>query len=327
MQSNGVYWVGADGNTYMRGEGDAQAFKWLAPYQTPQQLGYTQMDDPNPPDPAPTGGGGGGSGLSPEQIAAYDAQIGNVNSAIGRLGVQRTSGQAGVQGAYDTALQQLLLGKNQAEGAYNENVQGAKTDYVGAKNTIGSQAGEALNGLRRLLGSRGAGGGSAARILAPQAVARGATLQRADAGNQFAANRRAQDTSWGNYMTDYGNQVTGATGQRDEQLRTLNNSITQNNASLLQQLAQLQVERAGSGGGGVAAAQPYLNQANTLLDQLANSGPAKINYNTQAYQAPSLASYNTTPTNTSFNRSAGGNDYFSPYLQTLLGKKSQFGIA
>lgn len=59
--ANGVYWVGQDGNTYMRGEGDAQAFKWFAPLQSPEQMGYTLIDDPVNPTrtPAPTGGTGG----------------------------------------------------------------------------------------------------------------------------------------------------------------------------------------------------------------------------------------------------------------------------
>jgi len=48
----GVYWIGQDGNTYMKGDEIAggQVTKWIAPYKTPEQLGYAQIADPvNPP--------------------------------------------------------------------------------------------------------------------------------------------------------------------------------------------------------------------------------------------------------------------------------------
>jgi hypothetical protein len=265
---------------------------------------------------ATTGGSDGGySAAELAQQAANNQAIGNINSAIGRLGTQQASGNQGIDNAYNTALQQLLLGKNQGELSYNQGKQTNATNYVQNKNAIGANAGEALNGIQRLLGSRGAGGSSAYNTVAPGAVARGATLQRADAGQNFGANQQGLDTNWNQYMTGYNNSVTGAGAQRDEQKRTLNDSITQNNASLLQQLASLQ-----AGAGNSAGAQPYLDQANSLLDRLATSAPAQINYNTQAYTPPSISSYSATPTSTSYNQQNGG-DYFSPFLQTLLGKK------
>lgn len=266
------------------------------------------------------GGGGGGAGVD---LSAYDQGIGNVQAGLNRLGTQQNSGYGAIESSYQDALNQLLLGKNRANQDYTNTKQTAATDYVGAKNTVGSQAGESLTGLQRLLGSRGAGGGSAARIAAPQAVARGASLQRADIGNTFGKNNQALDTNWGNFMTDYDNQVSSAGNQRTQQRQGLEQSIEGNRASLLQTLAQLTGQRAqAAGGNATGAAQPYLDQANSVLDRLSNYTTAPINFQTQAYQAPALSTYNPQATETSF-QGQGSNDYFSPYLQALLGKKQQ----
>lgn len=265
-------------------------------------------------------------------LGQYDQAIANTQAGINRLPSQLQSGFSGIDTSYQDAINQLLLGKNQGEQSYKTNKQSSATGYVGAKNTIGAQAGDTLNGLLRLLGSRGAGGGSAARGTgrgtARGAVSRGASLQRADVGQTFGENNQALDTNWNNYLTGYNNEVSSAGSQRDRNKQTLQQSIDTNRATLLQSLAQLQAQRAeAAGGNSTAAAQPYLDQANAILDRTSNYTVAPINYQTQAYTPPDVASYTTTPNATpTFNDSAA-NDYFSPYLQKLLGKRQQPGIA
>lgn len=283
---------------------------------------------PTPAAPGSTTSGGASgsattSSVDPNLIAQYDQAIGNTNSAIGRLDPTLQSGYSGIDASYQNALNQLLLGKNQGQQAYDTNKLQTGQNYVGAKNTIGANAGNTLNGLLRLLGSRGAGGGSAYNISAPGAVARGATLQRQDAGNTFGQNNQALDTNWNNFLTGYNNQVSSAGSQKDQQRQSLEQSINTNRATLLQSLAQLQAQKASAAGGNpVSASQASLNQANALLNQNANYTTAPINYQTQAYTAPSLASYNTNPQAApTFNGQAPTSDYFSPYLSSLLGKK------
>lgn len=256
-------------------------------------------------------------------LSQYDQSIGNVNQGISGLGAQQQTGLSAIDASYRDALNQLLLGKNQSQSAYNTGKQLSATDYVGAKNTIGSQAGGLLSGLQRLLGSRGAGGGSAYLQAAPQAVTRGASLQRADAGNIFGQNNQNMDTNWGNYLQGYDNSVNSAKSQKERAAQSLQQSIDSSRASLLQNLAQLQSQRASvAGGNPVSASQGSLDQANSLLGKTYSTAPISIN--TQAYQAPSLASYTTNPqsVSTTQNQQAGG-DYFSPYLSALLGKDKQ----
>lgn len=258
-------------------------------------------------------------------IGQFDQGIGNVQSAINRLGSQYNSGVSGIDSSYQNALNQLLLGRNQAQSSYDTNVQQNKTDYVGGKNSIRSQAGSALNGLLRLLGSRGAGGSSAATITAPGAVARQATLQQNELSNTFGSNARSLDTNWNNYLTGYTNQVNSATGQRDQNKAQFQREIDANRDSLLRTLATLSGQRASAAGGNpVAAAQPYLDQANQLADRNANYNVAPISYQTQAYNAPELSRYTSTPATPTLQGQSQSNDYYSPYLAALLGKKQQY---
>lgn len=258
-----------------------------------------------------------GLALDPSTLAAYNTSIANTQSAIDRIPTQKTAAQSSIDSSYNAALQQLLQGKNQAQQNYTTTKQNTVKDYVGAKNTIGSQAGQTLNGLLRLLGSRGAGGGSAYTQAAPQAVARGASLQRAGVGQQFGQNSQALDQNWGQYLQGYNSSVDNAGFQKQQQYGALDNSVQTNQANLLQQLAQLTAARDGN----ATNAQPYLDQANNLLNQAANYAPASFSVNPTPYTAPSLSSYTSTPQNVSFNGQTATNDYFSPYLQSLLGKK------
>ena len=259
-----------------------------------------------------------------QQVALFDQSINNTQAGINRLGTERDSSYSTVDASWQDALNQLLLGKNQANETYTGNKKTAATDYVGAKNTITSQAGSSLTGLLRLLGSRGAGGGTAYRTTAPGAVARDATIKRTDAGNTFGANNQALDTNWNTYLTDYNNQVSSANAQRERERGNINNAIETRRATLLQTLAQLQAQRATAAGGNpVAAAQPYLDQANNVLNSVANYRVNPITYQTQAYKAPELSSYSFNPTTPTYQGQRQANDYTSPYLAALLGKKQQ----
>lgn len=262
--------------------------------------------------------------VDPNAISQYNQAIGNTQSAVDRLGGQQQSGLSAIDASYQNALNSLLLGRNQSQQAYDTSKTQSGLDYVGAKNTIGSQAGSLLNSVQRLLGSRGAGGGSAYLQGAPQAVGRNATIQRGDVTNTFGQNQQALDTNWGNYLQGYDNSLNSAKGQKDQATQTLQQSIDTNRANLLQTLAQLTGQRdQAAGGSPTAGAQPFLDQANALLDKTANYTTAPISVNTNAYQAPSLASYTNPPPTTINSQNQGSNDYFSPYLSALLGKRLQ----
>lgn len=273
--------------------------------------------------------GGGGSSYGPSYdtaaVAQYDQGINNANAALNRLGSQLESGNSGIDASWQNALNQLLLSRNQGEKSYNLNKQQTASDYVSAKNTIGANAGNSLNSLLRLLGSRGAGGSSAYNIAAPNAVSRQATIQRSEASGTNAKNNQALDINWNNFLTGYNNQVSSANSQREQQRQALQAQIENSRGSILQTIAQLAGMKASAMGGNAAgAAQPYIDQANSALDRAVSFRVNPISYQTQAYEAPSLGAYNTNPGAAPTYQGQGpSNDYFSPYLQALLGKKQQ----
>lgn len=79
----GVYWIGQDGNTYMKGAEFPTVTKWFAPLQSPQNLGYSQIDDPvNPPStstPAPSGS------TAPAPKVLNQGAINNTQTTIDQL--------------------------------------------------------------------------------------------------------------------------------------------------------------------------------------------------------------------------------------------------
>lgn len=259
-------------------------------------------------------------------VSSYDQAIGNTQSAINNLPGQRTSADSFINSSYQDAINQLLSGKNQANASYDTNKLTTGQNYAAGKNTIGSQAGTSLNSLLRLLGSRGAGGGSPLDA-SRGAVARQASLQRSDLGRTFGQNNQALDTNWNNYLTGYNNQVAGAGKQKENGLIGNQDKFNTEQASLLQTIAQLAGQKASyTGGNATAASQPYLNQANGLLGSVGKYNYTPISYQTQAYSAPDLAKYivnpNATPT---YQGSKQTSDFTSPYLAALLGKKQTVG--
>src|SRR3990167_1514350 len=265
-----------------------------------------------------------GTSLTQQEIDAYNQAIGNTNQAIERLPNKLESGYQTLDSQSTDDINQLLLGKNRAEGQYGENKLSTGKDYVGSKNTIGSQAGSLLTGLWRLLGSRGAGGGTTFRNLAPNAVARQATLQRNDVSGQFGNNMRLLDTNWNNFLTDYSNSQKDVQNQRSMGRDKVRSLFQTNKAELLQQLAELTAKRDQN----VDAGEGYLDKANTLLDSASKFDVDPLKYKVGAYTAPSLESYVARPGATpTYQGQAASNDYTSPYLAALLRKNKPLNVA
>lgn len=267
------------------------------------------------------------TGGSAPDVSAYDLASSQAQKAYDRLDNAQRSGESSINSSYQDALKQLLGGYNTSQAAYKSNDLQTRQGYVAGKNSIGANAGSTLSGLQRLLGSRGAGGGSAYNIAAPDAVARAASQQYNDVGNQFSQNENILNTNWGQYQQNYDNSLLGAKKSRENLLQQNEQSINQNRAELQNTLAQLASQRAQALGGNQAdAAQPYLNKANSILDQLSNYKVSPVDYKTAAYKAPDLASYTTEPgAAPTYQGQQSVNDYFSPALNALLGRRRLAG--
>lgn len=269
-------------------------------------------------------------GVAAPDLSSYDQGINELQGGLTQLDPQAAVGHQNILDAYTTAYNTLLGQKAQAQQQYTTNKNTEGQNYVTDKNTIGAGVGSAINSAERLLGSRGAGSSSAALFNAPQAAARQGSLERNAAGQTFSQNNQSLDQGWGDFNNNWNTSATGLGTQRDQQNNALDSSIAQNRANLLQQIAGLQTQRAAASGmttaQAVAAGQPYINQANTLLSQATNLGLNYANPVIQAtpvqYQAPSLASYTAGEQGpTTLANPSGLTDSVSPYVNLLLGKK------
>lgn len=286
-------------------------------------LSFPTTDVLNPVDPYAAYGG---TSAYNNNLGQFNQGINTVQSALDRSGTQLGVAQSNINNQFNTNQNQLDSSKAQAQQSYDQsgvqNQQALRTN----KNTIADQASQGLRGLLRTLGMYGAGGSSEALYNAPQAVATQASAQRAGAGQTFAQNQQGLDTNWNNFV----NQDTSSRQKlSDWKTQQLNGAQAQSDTAkqnLLQQLAQLQGQKAAyTGGSYTGAAQPYLDQANQLSGTIDQLGAFNPTYNgvTPTYTAPTLDSY-IAQQNTGVTTGQGAaQDNVSPYLTALLGQNKQ----
>lgn len=283
----GVYWIGQDGNTYMKGDGfnGGQVTKWIAPYQSPQNLGYQQIDDPVNPTrtPAPTGGGGGTPAPSLNQAAVNNTQI-----AIDQLpGILQAAIEAENQryrntmGGFDTQEQQQ-------RGTYDKSTETNQLNYD--SNYMDSiRAGvKGLGGLFNILRGTGAAGGSVEGDV--RDVVGGVTANDIRAGADTRNENQGQlDSSLSAFLTDLGmkrkvNEDTRANNER---------AIRRDNATSLQDLYG---KMAGYFGDAQRTADRdvWMSRAGALTPEIAANTRTQVsNYDTTpvAIKAPELTAF------------------------------------
>lgn len=334
-----VYWQGADGNVYLKsangvqkytsGSGFSDAgFQGLLNGVQGQSVQATRIADPNPPKVASSSASGSSAPqIDQAKIAEYDQGIRFMQDAVNRLGAQEQQGYSTIDSSWQNALNTLLGDKNQAEAGVTSTKSGLAKQFVTAKNTVGANAGNTLGSLLALLGARGAGGSSAARVVAPGLVTRNATQQRGELASTNAENLRGIDQNWGDYLHRYQNEVNSANNQRTNKRGELAGTIANSRGTLLQQIAELAGQRSkAAGGSATGGAAPYLAAANNAYNSALSYRVNPVAYNTQAYNAPELEQYLVDPGGAP--QVQGGqqtNDYTSPYYAALLGnnKKQQ----
>jgi hypothetical protein len=245
-------------------------------------------------------GGGGSSTYDPETLALYDYQINNANSALGRLTNQRDIGYSNIDNSYNESLNKLAVDRGTAERDYNLRVTDNTRDYADTRANLRANAGQQYSAVQRLLGSAGAGRSSAAQILAPFAVGREAASRFGQVQDQFGKNSRNLDTSWGDTTRQYDEFGQDLQTQRDAKRRELDSGLSQNEASIRDQIAQLSLQRASAAGTPLQTAlqtlQPQQSRINELLTQIDNLGrnyQGSVQAKGQVkFAAPELAQYN-----------------------------------
>lgn len=336
--SKGVYWKGNDGKVYVKGaQGVNAAGNWDANTEDYWfNQGYSRISNPSNSYPqlaqgaettTPNVSSNNTAGRSYD-TALYDQAIGNLESSQGALDAQERIGLDNVAKSYQNILDRLLSARNTAEGEYT----GAKTQNTiqNQKNRsqIDFETGQRANALQRLLGSKGSGASTAARVAAPYAAALEGTQQLNQVGDTYAQNQNALDQNWNTYITNYDQSQKDLEAQRLNQENAVKSDVIGKRQTLLNSLAELRAKKASAAGGNpVAASQGTFDQANALNGQIANLGQqyyGRVNVASPEYKAPDLAKYSYDPRGAVGVSSGIQSQAVSPYLSLLLnGKKKE----
>ena len=273
--------------------------------------------------------GGGGATTDPNQVALYDQAIAQANAGNTNLDQQRQVSIDNINSGYDSNLQRLLSGKNSTQAKYEGNQITTRQDNQKARSNVDFETGQRANALQRLLGSKGSGSSSAARVAAPYAAALEGTQQLNQVGDTFKQNMGALDTSWNDYNTEWNAKDEELKTQKANQLRAVEADVIGKRQGLLSNLAQLQIQRqqalGGSAGATVGAAQPYFDQVNQLSTQAADLGrqyQGKVNVADPNYKAPDLSKYDYNARG-QIGTANAQQQSISPYLSVLLNAKDK----
>lgn len=267
----------------------------------------------------------------PNTLAQFDSSISTLQSGLNRLPGQLDIARSNINTQYGTNRNELDSTKNQAQNSYTTSGQQNQQNYRTDKNAIADKSSMGLQGLLRMLGAHGAGGSSDARYVAPQAVATQASQERSGAGQNFAQNQSGLDTNWNNFLLQDTNSRRKLDDWRTQQLNSAEAQSQTAKQDLLSKLAELSGQRAALMGGNFkGAAQPYVDQANSLssvIDNLARLNPTYTGV-TPVYNAPTLSDYTLGQGGAPTVASNALEQQASPYLSLLLGgrkDKNQVG--
>lgn len=318
---NPVYWIGQNGNTYVKGTNGVTDYgKEGTAANIGQALGYTLIADPvaqNDTTTTASSGGGGGS-TSAAQAAQKQQNINYVNQVF-------DTKQAGLQSQLDTLPSQQAASERQINGQYDLRNTRLGQDYNTGVNNLRTSANkvqaERERGLKSLsdqlrqqsmsynnqLGSMGAGDSSASQLI-NFALGKQSSRNRGDllrnASDQSTAINNQQDNLTQSYQRNVQDLQTWKTDKLNEiaiQFANIKNQIANEmanaSAERQQQLAQYDA--------GVTQAaidqltniqQMYSQQAAQLNDMYTkmaapseyNLDPAQLDYSVKPIEAGSL---------------------------------------
>lgn len=300
--SGSIYWIGQDGNVYLKGAGGNNAP--VRNLGNPQQAriwdlglnGAIQIDDPNPGGggggggsitPAPAAGGGGGGVTRPDRSNSIRMQ----EAGLAALGEQERQGLSAVDKALENILASYLREAQRNEAQYGTQSTTNKQNLQTNKQVAYTSAAQGRRGLFGTLSSIGALSGSGIE-LANRAVQQGANADLAGAQGTFNENQTSLDTNIQMFRDADEERKIKARDAAEEARTGVRNSVAQQRQKFLAQLAD-DYEQMGD----TRRSAEYARQAAELYPTLAQTSIPSTNL------APIAAPF--TPT-TLANYIAGG---------------------
>lgn len=282
----GVYWIGQDGNTYMKASGLNGVVQWQAPLLSPTQAGLTQIADPTVQ--AQTTAPSNPTGSSAAALPDKSNDIALNNAGLASADAQQTSGLSAIDKALGGLIGQYDTEKATNEGNYGTQSDTNRNNLETNKETALVNATQGRRGLFGTLASLGALNGSGID-LANQAVQKGANADLTGAEGNYAGNQTNLDTAIGTFR------------QQDAQRRQDANSAATNAKAKVQHdtavtkqgiLTNLASDYAAEGDKN--SASKYTQMASDLYPEVANNSipdTTSLTAENAAFTPGSLANY------------------------------------
>jgi hypothetical protein len=289
---NGVYWVGADGNVYLKGPGGNGASVsnlGLSGNVKQSQLGNAwQIGDPNAPKtPAPAQTGSTTGGSTGTQYADKSGDIGVQQAGLGSVDATSNAGIDAVNKALGTIVGQYEGDLGTAKTEYGSNSNSNESDLQANKQRSLESAVQGRQGLYGTLASLGALNGTGL-TLANNAVQKGANEDLTTAADTYATNQRGLDTSYNTYTTNEQRAEQKAKDAGANDVEQVQNDAAKSRQAYLTNLANDYTAE-----GNTEQAKTYAAQAAALFPQIAatNVPTIDLGYTGSAYTAPTLSQY------------------------------------
>lgn len=267
-----VYWVGQDGNIYLKSSAGTQNMgKALktgdSGFDSDRASGQAQQIAD------PLGGGGTNQGTRSGTVSSgsgaaspvlNQAAIDNTNKAIGSLGTEAEIGSRNIDDSFNSIIGKYNRDTQKNEGEYGEQTVTNNQNLQKNKQNSLLAAAQGSRGLRGTLASIGALSGDGVK-LANQAVTTGANQDIGEAVDTATTNQATLDKAIGNYRDEDRDRRAEAETQRANQKTALEGSIAGKRQSYYQKLAEIFNE-----GGNKGEAANYLNRAGDLNTEIAS---------------------------------------------------------
>lgn len=311
-----VYWIGADGNIYTKGEyGEVGVHnQGAAVYPGDLSGSYTaangksgkatEIADPNPGNkaaaaPADPNGGGTAAAALPDKsgdITLQNAGLGAADQAAGAEKASTAATLASILGGYGSDA-------TAADASYTSNSNQNQNNLQQGKQTSLVNAAQGRQGLFSTLASLGALNGDGI-TLANDAVQKGANEDLDTAENTYGTNQIGLDTGYNTFKSDNQKRIDAANSSA-----VADNEAADNNAAQTKLAAYKALADDYSAEGDSANANKYTGLAAGILPTIAStSAPAAplVSDNSVAYTPATLASYiaGTNPTSVSTTQTA-----------------------
>lgn len=281
MATNGVYWLGTDGNFWVKGPDgvfNAGAGAYPSATQTKQfgLINASLIDDPNKPTSggggsttisggggtlAPTGGTTAPVGPSQAQVDPLLASLGSLDDILGNKNQQS-------QAEYNRALQAYKEQEALDRKAYDDNVFQNENTLTSNNQRALLNAANGATGLRGVLSSLGGLAGSGVDVI-KRLVGLAANEDTGAARQTFDVNASSLNQSWG--------QAEREQRQRREDAEAnLQNTLQNNKAGVLTSRQSILQQLAGLYGDELPEGRQYASQAAALAAPIAETTRATV---------------------------------------------------